>query len=84
MAAKRRVQFVFPAQTIEKVDRLKDQLGASSRTEVVKTAIELLCWMAGRLEKGEEIAAVRGAKISETIAIPGALSSHLSNRKSSQ
>ena len=84
MAAKRRVQFVFPDRTIEKLDQLKEQLGASSRTEVVKTAIELLCWVGGRLAKGEEIAAVRGAKISETIAIPGALSHRLSNGGSSQ
>jgi len=84
MAAKRRVQFVFPEQTLTTLDRLKHQLGASSRTEVVKTAIELLCWVGGRLAKGEEIAAVRGTKISETIAIPGTHLSHLSNGESSQ
>ena len=84
MAAKRRVQFVFPDQTIKKLDRLKEQLGASSRTEVLRTAIELLSWGVERLAKGEEIAAVRGVEISETIAIPGTHFPHLSNGESSQ
>jgi len=71
-AAKRRVQFIFPDQTIEELDRLKEQMGASSRTEVLKTAIELMHWAMARLAKGEEIAAVGDDKISETIAILGA------------
>lgn len=69
---RRRVQFIFPEQTIEKVDRLKEQMGASSRTEVLKTAIELLHWAMARRAKGEEIAAVRDDGVSETIVIPGA------------
>jgi metal-responsive CopG/Arc/MetJ family transcriptional regulator len=84
MMAKRRVQFIFPAQTIEKLDRLKEQMGASSRTEVLKTAIELLHWAMARRAKGEEIAAVRDDEISETIAIPGANSSHFSNGEPSR
>ncbi len=71
-AAKRRVQFIFPSQTIEELDRLKEQMGASSRTEVLKTAIELMHWAMARLAKGEKIAAVGNDEISETIAIPGA------------
>jgi|GEM_PF-2175892 len=70
--AKRRVQFIFPDQMIKKLDRLKRLMGASSRTEVLKTAIELLHWAMARLAKGEEIAAVRNDEIAETIAIPGA------------
>lgn len=69
---KRRVQFIFPDQMIKKLDRLKKQMGASSRTEVLKVALELLHWAVNRLAKGEEIAAVRGEEIAETIAIPGA------------
>ena len=84
MASKRRVQVVFPNQTIKKLDQLKEQLGASSRTEVLKTAVELLFWAEARLAKGEEIAAVRDDEISETIAIPGTHFSHLSNEESSQ
>lgn len=71
-AAKKRVQFIFPDQTIEELDRLKEQMGASSRTEVLKTAIELMHWAMTRLAKGEEIAAVGDDKVLETIAIPGA------------
>jgi metal-responsive CopG/Arc/MetJ family transcriptional regulator len=70
MTMKRRVQFIFPEQTIEKLDRLKEQMGASSRTEVLKIALELLHWAVARLARGEEIAAVRDDEISETIAIP--------------
>lgn len=74
--AKRRVQFIFPDQTVEKLDRLKEQMGASSRTEVLKTAIELLHWAMTRRAKGEEIAAVKDDEVSETIAIPGAHLAH--------
>lgn len=84
MMAKRRVQFIFPSQTIEKLDRLKKQMGASSRTEALKTAIELLNWAMLHLAKGEEIAAVRDDEISETIAIPGAYSSHSPNEEAGQ
>lgn len=69
---KRRVQFILPDQTVEELDRLKKQLGASSRTEVLKIAIEVLHWAMTHRAKGEEIAAVGDDKISETIAIPGA------------
>lgn len=69
---KKRVQFIFPDQTVKKLDLLKKQMGASSRTEVLKVALELLHWAFIRLDKGEEIAAVRGEEIAETIAIPGA------------
>ncbi|MCK4392837.1 hypothetical protein KAX17_08015 [Candidatus Bipolaricaulota bacterium] len=84
IAAKRRVQFIFPDQTIEELDRLKEQMGASSRTEVLKTAIELMHWAMARLAKGEKIAAVGDDKISETIAIPGTHFPHLSNGESRQ
>jgi len=70
--AKRRVQFIFPDQTVEKLDYLKKQMGASSRTEVLKTAIELLNWAMLHLSRGEEIAAVKDHELSETIAIPSA------------
>ncbi len=70
--AKRRVQFIFPDQTVEKLDYLKKQMGASSRTEVLKTAIELLNWAMLHLGRGEEIAAVKDNELSETIAIPSA------------
>jgi len=69
---KRRVQFIFPDQTVKKLDRLKRLMGAASRTEVLKVALELLHWAVARMEKGEEIAAVRNDEIAETIAIPGA------------
>jgi hypothetical protein len=81
MGAKRRVQFIFPDQTIEKLDRLKGQMGASSRTEVLKTAIELLSWVMLHLDRGEKIAAVKDNEISETIAIPGAHSSNKELRR---
>jgi len=77
--AKRRVQFIFPEQIIKKVDHLKEQMGASSRTEVLKTAIELLHWTMARRAKGEEIAAVKNTEIVETIAIPGSHSSRSVN-----
>lgn len=70
--AKRRVQFIFPDQTVKKLDFLKKQMGASSRTEVLKTAIEVLNWAVAHLAAGEEIAAVKGDELSETIAIPSA------------
>ena len=69
---KRRVQFIFPDQTVTKLDYLKKQMGASSRTEVLKTAIELLNWAMLHLAKGEEIAAVKADELSETIVIPSA------------
>ena len=69
---KQRVQFIFPNQTVEKLDYLKIQMGASSRTEVLKTAIELLNWAMLHLARGEEIAAVKDDELSETIAIPSA------------
>jgi hypothetical protein len=69
--AKRRVQFIFPGQTIEKLDRLKAEMGAASRTEVLKTAVELLYWAIARMARGEKVGAVRDDEISETIAIPG-------------
>ena len=70
--AKRRVQFIFPDQTVKKLDYLKKQMGASSRTEVLKTAIELLNWAMVHLARGEEIAAVKDNELAETIAIPSA------------
>jgi len=69
---KRRVQFIFPDETVKKLDYLKKQMGASSRTEVLKTAIEVLNWAMVHLAKGEEIAAVKDNELSETIAIPSA------------
>ena len=76
---KRRVQFIFPNQTIEELDLLKDRMGASSRTEVLKTAIELMHWAMARLARGEKIAAVKDDGIAETIVIPGVRSARLSN-----
>lgn len=70
--ARRRAQFVFPGRVIEKLDQLKEQMGAASRTEVLKTSVGLLHRAMSRLARGEEIAAVRDGRISETIAIPGA------------
>ena len=71
-ATRRRVQFVFPCKTLEALDLLKEELGASSRTEVLKTAIELLRWAMSHLSRGEEIRATRDEELLETIAIPGA------------
>jgi len=81
MMARRRVQFIFPSQTLKKLDQLKEQVGASSRTEVLKTAVELLSWAMSHLARGEEIAAVRDGKISETIAIPGAHSPYMNEKE---
>lgn len=72
MATRRRVQFIVPQQTLGKLDRLKEKLGASSRTEVLKMAIELLDWAVIHLARGAEIAAVRDDEVAETIALPGA------------
>lgn len=71
-ATRKRVQFVFPRKTLEALDLLKEELGASSRTEVLKTAIELLRWAMTHLSRGEEIRATRDKELLEAIAIPGA------------
>ncbi len=73
--ARKRVQFIFPSQTVQRIDRLKNEMGASSRAEVLRTAVELLSWAVLHLARGEEVAAVRGEEISETIALPGSYSS---------
>jgi hypothetical protein len=70
MMTKKRAQFILPDQTIGKLDRLKRQMGASSRTEVLKTAVELLNWAVSHLARGEEIAAIGDDGVAETIAIP--------------
>jgi len=80
MRARRRVQFILPEPTIEKLDQLKEQMGASSRTEVLKIALELLHWAVAHRAKGEKIAAVRGDEISETIVIPSVSSSESPRR----
>jgi len=72
MTIRRRVQFILPSQVIGKLDRLKDDMGASSRTEVLKISVELLDWAMVQLAKGNEIAAVHDDAITETIALPGA------------
>jgi|Deesub1362B_J571_1020462.scaffolds.fasta_scaffold00174_42 metal-responsive CopG/Arc/MetJ family transcriptional regulator len=76
---KRRVQLIFPERTVEQLDRLKGELGASSRAEVLKIALDLLNWAIKHLYAGEKIAAVKGNKIAETIIIPGTL--HDSGKK---
>jgi len=68
---KTRVQFMLPELVVARLDCLKGQMGASSRTEVVKIALELLHWAMLHRAQGEDIAAVRGGKVAEKIAIPG-------------
>lgn len=66
-----RVQFMLPNKVVERLDGLKTQMGASSRTEVLKIALELLHWAMLHRARGEDIAAVREGKVAEKIAIPG-------------
>jgi len=69
--SKTRVQFMLPKQVVERLDGLKTKMGASSRTEVLKIALELLHWAMLHRARGEDIAAVREGKVAEKIAIPG-------------
>ncbi|MGC9530375.1 MAG: ribbon-helix-helix protein, CopG family [Candidatus Bipolaricaulaceae bacterium] len=69
---RRRVQFVLPHQTVVKLDLLKARMGAASRTEVLRVALELLHWACEHIARGEEVAAASGDEVEETIAIPGA------------
>jgi len=68
---KTRVQFMLPQRVVERLDGLKTRMGASSRTEVLKIALELLHWAMLHRARGEDIAAVREGKVAEKIAIPG-------------
>jgi len=52
-----RTQFIFPRAAVEHLDRLKEELGVASRTDVLKIAIGVLHWVVSHLNQGHYITA---------------------------
>lgn len=68
-----RVQFNFSKEIIERVDEMKRQTGASTRAEVLRSALNCYSWVITEKGKGLKIAAIN----SETKEIEEILSPFL-------
>ena len=55
MADKIRLQFDFGHEGVQELDRLKDELGLTSRVDVVKQALGLLQWAVEAKRDGWEL-----------------------------
>lgn len=55
MIDKVRLQFDFSKEAVEKLDELKDRLGASSRAEVIRRALALMDRVSSSSQAGAEI-----------------------------
>ena len=73
----KRIQFNVSEDRLELIDKLKDDLGFSSRTELFNTSITLLRWARRQVDNGYHIAAYKqasGPEQADTIiqvAMPG-------------
>ena len=47
---KQRVQFDFPPEAIDRIDRLKTEINAPTRAEVVRNALRLYEWFATHVD----------------------------------
>jgi hypothetical protein len=55
---KYRVQLDFPEEAFKELNALQERLGASSRAEVVRSALALLRWSCDKLDDDYQIIAV--------------------------
>ena len=61
MSEKVRLQFDFNQEAVEKLDELKERLGASSRAEVIRRALALMDRVSTSSRAGAEIT-IKGPK----------------------
>lgn len=61
MSEKIRLQFDFNQEAVEKLDELKERLGASSRAEVIRRALALMDRVSTSSQAGAEIT-IKGPK----------------------
>jgi hypothetical protein len=53
--AKERVQLDFAVEALERLDRLKEQIGASTRAETIRQALRLFEWFVNDTDPGDTI-----------------------------
>jgi Ribbon-helix-helix protein, copG family len=52
---KERVQFDFTPESLDRLDKLKEQIGASTRAEVVRQALRLFDWFVTEVEEEDTL-----------------------------
>ncbi|MEK7117766.1 MAG: ribbon-helix-helix protein, CopG family [Patescibacteria group bacterium] len=69
--AKTRLQLVFQDSMVERIDRLREDTDAPTRTEVVRRAVKLYEWFADMEKRGYKILARKstGDKIDEEVSV---------------
>ena len=65
VSEKTRVQFDFTPEALETLDRLRKQLGVSSRAEVIRYSIRVLDWTLSVLSSGGKILVEKDGKVRE-------------------
>ncbi len=50
-----KVQFNFSQTAIDSLDHLKEDVGASSRVELVRSAVNLMQWIVNEIKEGNTI-----------------------------
>jgi hypothetical protein len=55
----KRIQFEFPPESLERLNKLKQEAGVSSYADVVRRALQVYEWVIDAQQDGFEIAAVR-------------------------
>lgn len=62
---KRRLQFDFSAETIERVEAMKKAVGATTYAQVVNNALRLYEWFLAQQREGRTIMVREGKKVKE-------------------
>lgn len=63
----KRIQFEFPPDAVERLDRIKQQTNSSSYAELVRNALRVYEWMVDSQKKGFEIGLVKDDQLVKTV-----------------
>ena len=63
----KRIQFEFPQEAVDRLNRMRDQTGATSYAEVVRNALRMYEWFLDQQADNYDIGLVRDDKLVKTI-----------------
>lgn len=63
----KRIQFEFPPDAVERLDRIKQETNSTSYAELVRNALRVYAWMVEAQKKGFEIGLVKDDQLVKTV-----------------
>jgi hypothetical protein len=63
----KRIQFEFPPDAVERLDRIKQETNSSTYAELVRNALRVYEWMVEAQKKGFEIGLVKDDQLVKTV-----------------